>query len=70
MTLGQEFCAFATTVREVIQALARLKPICLRSTSAAPPSAPVVAASIAYRQRVVSELRAVYRIADCASGKT
>jgi aspartate ammonia-lyase len=63
MTLGQEFAAFATTVREDVQRLAEIESYLLEVNLGGTAIGTGVAASAGYRQRVVSELKAVTGVA-------
>jgi aspartate ammonia-lyase len=59
MTLGQEFGAFATTIREDVQRLGEIERYLLEVNLGGTAIGTGVAASAAYRQRVVSELKQV-----------
>ncbi len=63
MTLGQEFGAFATTIREDVQRLGEIERYLLEVNLGGTAIGTGVAASTAYRQRVVSELRTVTGLA-------
>jgi aspartate ammonia-lyase len=63
MTLGQEFGAFATTIREDVQRLSEIESYLLEVNLGGTAIGTGVAASDGYRQRVVNELKLVTGLA-------